>query len=85
LHFLETSKQKLEKVVAPLSSMACLALPAECGASQLYHCFSQVQDALAEFERYTLGSWTTTSTTAEKWRREAGQLRRQLLQEIRST
>jgi len=44
LRFLETSQQKLEKVVARLSLMACPGVAADVGLS-LYHCFSQVQDA----------------------------------------
>ncbi|MCT0205606.1 J domain-containing protein [Synechococcus sp. CS-602] len=78
--FLETSQQKLEKVVALYRSMACPGVAADVGLS-LYHCFSQVQDALAEFERYTLGYVDNYLHDGREMLREARQLRSQLLQD----
>ncbi|MFO7630112.1 MAG: J domain-containing protein, partial [Prochlorococcaceae cyanobacterium] len=52
--FLAQSKAKLDKVEQLFRSMAAPRSAQGFGLS-LYHCLSQVQDALNELERYTLG------------------------------
>jgi molecular chaperone DnaJ len=52
--FLAQSMTKLERVEGLYGSMACPASARGFGLS-LYHCLSQVKDALAELERYTMG------------------------------
>jgi molecular chaperone DnaJ len=53
-NFLSQSQAKLERVNSLYASMACPASAGGFGIS-LYHCLSQVQDALTELERYTMG------------------------------
>lgn len=52
--FLEQSRSRLEKVEQLYRSMAAPA-SAHGFSLSLYHCLSQVQDALIELERYTMG------------------------------
>ena len=52
--FLEEAQQQMERVESLFRSRPCPASANGFGLS-LYHCFGQVQDALAELERYTLG------------------------------
>jgi molecular chaperone DnaJ len=79
--FLGQSQRRMEKVHRLYRSMVC---PASWqGVSlALYHCFSQVQDALVELERYTLGYVDDYLRDGREMLREAGNLRR-LLQEER--
>lgn len=52
--FLRQSQAKLERIEELYGSLACPASARGFGLS-LYHCLSQVKDALAELERYTMG------------------------------
>jgi molecular chaperone DnaJ len=79
--FLAQSKAKLEKVEALFRSLACPAAARGFGLS-LYHCLSQVQDALVELERYTMGYVDSYLSDGREMLREAKQ-RRSLLQQER--
>ncbi len=79
--FLEQSQARLEKVVALYRSMACPAGAQGFGLS-LYHCLSQVQDALTELERYTMGYVDSYLHDGREMLREAKR-RRSLLQQER--
>lgn len=52
--YLELSQKKMEKIEIIFRSMPTPISAHEFGLS-LYHCLSQVQDALNEIERYTMG------------------------------
>ncbi len=71
----------MEKVEALFRSQACPAAARGFGIS-LYHCLGQVQDALAELERYTMGYVDGYLHDGRQMLREARQ-RRSLLQEER--
>ena len=79
--FLAQSQAKLERVEVLFRSLACPAAARGFGLS-LYHCLSQVQDALAELERYTLGYVDSYLSDGREMLREAKQ-RRSLLKEER--
>lgn len=79
--FLEQSQARLEKVESLYRSMATPASAQGFGLS-LYHCLSQVQDALAELERYTMGYVDSYLRDGREMLREAKR-RRSLLQEER--
>jgi len=79
--FLAQSKAKLERVEALFRSLACPAAARGFGLS-LYHCLSQVQDALAELERYTMGYVDSYLSDGREMLREAKH-RRSLLQQER--
>jgi len=80
-NFLEQSQARLEKVQSLYGSMA--APPSAQGFSlSVYHCLSQVQDALAELERYTMGYVDSYLRDGREMLREAKR-RRSLLQEER--
>jgi len=80
--FLEQSMSKLEKVEALYRS-----LPAPASARgfslSLYHCLSEVQDALAELERYTMGYVDSYLRDGREMLREAKQRRSRLQEERR--
>jgi len=76
--FLEQSQARLEKVVSLYRSMACPRSAQGFGLS-LYHCLSQVQDALGELERYTMGYVDSYLHDGREMLREAKH-RRSLLQ-----
>ncbi|WP_259701915.1 MULTISPECIES: J domain-containing protein [Synechococcales] len=80
--FLAQSKAKLEKVEALFRSLACPAAAKGFGLS-LYHCLSQVQDALAELERYTMGYVDSYLRDGREMLREAKHRRSLLHQERR--
>lgn len=52
--FLEESQARMRKVEALYRAQACPPAAQGFGLS-LYHCLAQVQDSLAELERYTMG------------------------------
>ena len=79
--FLEQSQGKMEKVEALYRSMATPASAQGFGLS-LYHCLSQVQDALTELERYTMGYVDSYLRDGREMLREAKK-RRTLLHEER--
>jgi molecular chaperone DnaJ len=79
--FLDQSQSRLEKVQRLYGALA--APPSAQGFSlSLYHCFSQVQDALTELERYTMGYVDSYLHDGREMLREA-KLRRTRLQEER--
>jgi molecular chaperone DnaJ len=79
--FLARSGERLEKVESLYRSRVCPASAQGFGLS-LYHCLGQVQDALAELERYTMGYVDSYLHDGREMLREAG-LRRNRLQEER--
>lgn len=79
--FLEQSKAKLDKVQTLYRSMPCPSAAKGFGLS-LYHCLSQVEDALAELERYTLGYVDSYLHDGREMLREAKR-RRSLMKEER--
>jgi molecular chaperone DnaJ len=80
--FLEASQARMAKAEQLYRSKAC---PAEAkGFSlSLYHCLSQVQDALSELERYTMGYVDHYLRDGREMLREARRRRDQLHQERR--
>jgi molecular chaperone DnaJ len=80
--FLSQSQAKLEKVERLYRSRACPA-GAQAFALNLYHCLSQVQDALRDLERYTMGYVDSYLRDGRELIREAKRLRSQLLVERR--
>jgi len=79
--FLEQSQTRLEKVQRLYAALA--APPSAQGFSlSLYHCFSQVQDAVTELKRYALGYVDSYLRDGREMLREAKR-RRTLLQEER--
>ncbi len=79
--FLAQSRSRMEKVEALYRSRACPAAARGFGLS-LYHCLSQVQDALVELERYTMGYVDSYLHDGKEMLREA-RLRRSRLKEER--
>ncbi len=80
--FLEQSKARLEKVEALYRSLPCPAAAKGFGLS-LYHCLGQVQDALIELERYTLGYVDSYLHDGREMLREAKRRRGRLQEERR--
>ncbi len=80
--FLEQSQVRLEKVESLYRSMATPASAQGFGLS-LYHCLSQVQDALIELERYTMGYVDSYLRDGREMLREAKRRRSLLHQERR--
>ena len=79
--FLEQSQLRLAKVQQLYGALAAPA-SAQGFSLSLYHCFSQVQDALTELERYTMGYVDGYLRDGREMLREAKR-RRSLLQEER--
>jgi molecular chaperone DnaJ len=80
--FLEQSQARMEKVDALYRSLA--APTAAHGFSlSLYHCLSQVQDALTELDRYTMGYVDSYLRDGREMLREAKQRRSRLHEERR--
>lgn len=79
--FLTQSEKRMEKVESLYRSRVCPASAQGFGLS-LYHCLGQVQDALAELERYTMGYVDGYLHDGREMLREAG-LRLLRLQEER--
>ena len=77
-----TRQAKLDKVESLYRSRACPA-GAQAFALNLYHCLSQVQDALRDLERYTMGYVDSYLRDGRELLREAKRLRSQLLAERR--
>ncbi len=80
--YLEQSQARLEKVVVLYRSLACPAAAQGFGLS-LYHCLSQVQDALGELERYTMGYVDQYLHDGREMLREAKRRRARLQEERR--
>jgi molecular chaperone DnaJ len=79
--FLAQSRERLEQVESLFRSQACPASAQGFGLS-VYHCLGQVQDALSELERYTLGYVDSYLHDGREMLSEAGR-RLQRLQEER--
>jgi len=80
--FLEQSQARLEKVQRLYGALA--APPSAQGFSlSLYHCFSQVQDAVTELERYTMGYVDSYLRDGREMLREAKRRRCRLQEERR--
>lgn len=80
--YLEQSQARLDKVVGLYRSRACPVSAQGFGLS-LYHCLSQVQDALAELERYTMGYVDSYLHDGREMLREAKRRRSRLHEERR--
>jgi molecular chaperone DnaJ len=80
-HFLEQSQQRVARAEALYRSRVCPDAARGFGIS-VYHCLGQVQDGLAELERYTLGYVDSYLHDGREMLREARR-RRQRLQEER--
>jgi len=80
--FLEQSQTKLQKVDLLYRSLAAPDT-AKGFSLSLYHCLSQVQDALTELERYTMGYVDGYLRDGREMLREAKQRRSRLQEERR--
>ena len=80
--FLEQSRHRIERVESLYGSLACPASAQGFGLS-LYHCLSQVKDALEELERYTLGYVDSYLHDGKEMLREAKRRRTRLHEERR--
>ncbi|MCT0249374.1 J domain-containing protein [Synechococcus sp. CS-205] len=80
--YLEQSKSRMDKAETLYRSIPC---PSEAGgfSLSLYHCLSQVQDALQELERYTMGYVDSYLHDGREMLREAKQRRSRLKEERR--
>jgi molecular chaperone DnaJ len=80
--FLQESKARMSKAEQLYRSKACPEA-AKGFSLSLYHCLSQVQDALTELERYTLGYVDDYLRDGREMLREAKRRRERLHQERR--
>ena len=80
--YLEQSQARLDKVEILFGSVACPAAARGFGLN-LYHCLSQVKDAVVELERYTMGYVDSYLRDGREMLREAKRRRSQLQQERR--
>jgi molecular chaperone DnaJ len=80
--FLRDSQARMARAEQLYRSKACPAA-AKGFSLSLYHCLSQVQDALAELERYTLGYVDDYLRDGREMLREAKKRRERLHQERR--
>ena len=80
--FLEQSQAKLEKVESLYRSMVAPA-SAQGFSLSVYHCLSQVKDALVELERYTMGYVDSYLRDGREMIREAKHRRTRLQAERR--
>jgi len=80
--YLEQSRLKLDKVDKLYLSQAAPAAARDL-ALGLYHCLSQVQDALADLERYTMGYVDSYLRDGRELLRQAKRQRSQLLEQRR--
>ena len=80
--YLEQSRLKLDKVDKLYRSQAAPAAARDL-ALGLYHCLSQVQDALADLERYTMGYVDSYLRDGRELLRQAKRQRSQLLEQRR--
>ena len=80
--FLGQCRARMEKVESLYRSRVCPAAARGFGLS-LYHCLSQVKDALVEMERYTMGYVDSYLHDGKEMLREARQRRSRLKEERR--
>ncbi|TGG84172.1 MAG: J domain-containing protein [Aphanocapsa feldmannii 277cV] len=81
--YIETSQQHLDKAERAYRAMAAPTAARELSLS-LYHCFSQLQDAIRELKRYTLGYVDDNLRDGREMIRIAKRQRSELHQERRS-
>lgn len=81
-NYLETSSRKMERVKTLFQSLPTPASARGFGLS-VYHCLSEVEDALAELERYTMGYVDNYLHDGREMLREAKQRRKRLQDERR--
>ena len=81
--YLELSQQKMLKVETLYRSSAA-PLGLQQFSLDLYHCLSQVKDALVDLERYTMGYVDSYLRDGRELLREAKRLRKALHQARRS-
>ena len=75
--FLEQSRRRLDTAETLYRSQACPVAITGFSLS-LYHCFRQVQDAVADLERYTMGYVDSYLRDGREMLREAKRLRSDL-------
>ena len=80
--YLENSSRRLERVKELFQGMPTPASARGFGLS-VYHCFSEVEDALKELERYTMGYVDNYLHDGREMLREARQRRKRLQDERR--
>ncbi|NOL48510.1 DnaJ type III chaperone protein [Synechococcus sp. MIT S9220] len=80
--YLEQSRNRLDKVKSLFQSLPTPPSARGFGLS-VYHCLSQVEDAVAELERYTMGYVDSYLHDGREMLREARQRRQRLQQERR--
>ena len=80
--YLEQSRQRLDKVKNLFQSLPTPPSARGFGLS-VYHCLSQVEDAVTELERYTMGYVDSYLHDGREMLREARQRRQRLQQERR--
>ena len=78
----QQSRSRLNKVKSLFQSIPTPASARGFGLS-VYHCFSQVEDAVTEFERYTMGYVDSYLHDGREMMREAKQRRKRLQDERR--
>ena len=81
-HYLEQSRSKLNKVKDLFQSISTPSSAKGFGLS-LYHCLSEVEDAIGELERYTMGYVDGYLHDGREMLREAKQRRKRLQEERR--
>ena len=81
-NYLETSSRKMERVKTLFQSLPTPASARGFGLS-VFHCLSEVEDALAELERYTMGYVDNYLHDGREMLREAKQRRKRLQDERR--
>jgi molecular chaperone DnaJ len=81
-NYLETSSRKMERVKTLFQSLPTPSSARGFGLS-VYHCLSEVEDALAELERYTMGYVDNYLHDGREMLREAKQRRKRLQDERR--
>ena len=80
--YLEQSRNRLDKVKTLFQSLPTPPSAKGFGLS-VYHCLSQVEDAIAELERYTMGYVDNYLHDGREMLREARQRRKRLQDERR--
>ena len=80
--YLESSSRRMERVKELFQSLPTPAAARGFGLS-VYHCFSEVEDALVELERYTMGYVDNYLHDGREMLREAKQRRQRLQDECR--
>ncbi|MBK16791.1 MAG: molecular chaperone DnaJ [Prochlorococcus sp. SP3034] len=77
-HYIAESQKKIEKASLKYKSQAVPEAISSLGLD-LYHCFSQVQDALDEFDRYTQGYVDNYLFDGKQMMREAKMIQKKMM------